>query len=100
MLTFSGSHAGVSLANGPLARAAGGLVDAVLLVSDANGNPMPAGTKIELTTSFGTAGGQVLPASHVVCNYPLGIRGIAPGRLFVKVTTPNNVVSQATLPIN
>lgn len=117
VLVFAGSYANVSLLNGPLACSANGSVDALLQVADANGNPMPAGTKIELASSFGTAVSQVLPASHEVGNYPLGIGGIAPvsairylsniacpssapGRLFVKVTTPNNVVSQATLPIN
>ncbi len=121
---FSGSRAYIAgpldpVSGRPVALrcAADEAVDVTFTVQDINRNPMPAGTTIELSTLFGSARSEVMPSSITVANYPLNV-GARPadeavtytatvpcpntsvGRFYVKVTTPNRVVSQATLYIN
>ncbi|WP_298234968.1 hypothetical protein [uncultured Azohydromonas sp.] len=82
---------------------------------DENGNPMPAGSKIDLQALFGVVGTPVIPATMTVNNYVLKLRDPTPdpryeaivgcgggsGTLIVKVTTPvKKAESVATLPIN
>lgn len=92
-------------------------VDLAFTVQDVNRNPMPAGTKIELSTLFGSKRGDVFPDTLTVGNHPLKPGGALgaeattyaatvvcaaaqSGRLYVKVTTPNKVTTLGTLYLN
>ncbi|WP_157119162.1 Ig-like domain-containing protein [Azohydromonas lata] len=121
---FSGSRAYIA---GPLDPVTGAtfaprcaadeVVDLAFTVQDVNRNPVPAGTKIELSTLFGAKRGEVFPDSLTVENYPVGLGSAVSrdattytatvvcaaaqlGRVYVKVTTPNNVTTMGTLYIN
>lgn len=111
---FSGSVAKIQFDRAALTCAPGGTADVQVTLTDSIGNIMPAGTKIEFTAVFAAEYGIVLPSASVVPNvvpaflqppsnplYPVtvGCRS-GSGKLLVTVTTPNNRITTASIPIN
>jgi len=76
-------------------------------VSDINGNTMPSGTKIDITTSTGTLSGItsfVVPQNlGTGSTYSFGIsRGIVgtSGFITIKVTSPSGLITYGLIPAN
>lgn len=121
---FSGSRAVFTGPLDPITRApfaprcgSDDVIDMAFSVRDVNGNPMPAGTRLELSAMFGARRGEVWPDRLTVESQPLGVgttlsggattytasvvcMNTQLGRFFVKATTPNGVTSMGTLYIN
>jgi len=113
---FSTSKANIQFTTGAPTCTAGAMVDVGVNVADLKGLMMPAGTSITFSAMFGTSGGTVTPSSKTVENISLRVGDplivpdytvtIAcptpdvPGKFIVKVTSPNGVETENSVPIN
>jgi hypothetical protein len=110
---FSGSDADIRFST-PHLTCSGDTADLRVSVRDLNGNLMPAGTTVSFTALFGLYSAPVVPNGIAVPNVVLGVGGSVPipdytvtvgcagggGTLTATVTTPNKVVTYASIPIN
>jgi len=109
---LSGSDAVISFSAPALACPSNGVAEVLVTVTDDIGSIMPANTVVAFNATVGTAS----PSSVKVPNVVLGIgqpvsvptylvtvacpKDPVSGRLFVNVTTPNGVLTSASIPIN
>jgi hypothetical protein len=113
---FSGSAAVITINPTTLVCPASGTVDALVTVKDVAGNLMPAGTKIGFSAALAFSNAvPVVPAQVTVNNIALALDekvtiptytvtiscgGRGAGKFFVTVTTPNDVETIASVPVN
>lgn len=113
---FSGSQAVITFTPTSLTCPANGTVDVQVKVTDVAGNVMPAATKIGFSAALAFANfTPVTPASVTVNNVVLAVSepmvvptynvtvscgGRGAGKFFVTVTTPNNVETISSIPVN
>ena len=113
---FSGSRANIAFAPESLVCPAGGTASVQVKITDVNGNIMPSGTNISFSTVLGSGTSTVTPAAIVIGSgtapfgvipmvvpiYNLTIACPAPsstGTLQVTVTTPRNIETKSSIPI-
>jgi hypothetical protein len=110
---FSASEADIQFGTAHLI-CTGDTTNFQITVNDINGNLMPAGTTISFTALFGITSTPVIPNDIAVPNVVLAVGkpmliptytatvgcGFGSGTLTATVTTPNKVVTYASIPIN
>ena len=113
---FSGSNANIAFTPGSLTCTAGGTTSVQVKITDANGNIMPSGTNISFKTLFGSETSTVTPAAIVIGSgtAPFGVIPMtvpiynltiacpaspSAGILQATVTTPKNVETKSSIPI-
>lgn len=113
---FSGSTANIQFTPSTVRCGANNTADILVTVKDAANNIMPAGTALSFSAVFGVLAAPVLPSGLKVPNVVLGIgqaavvpsylitvgcpSGAALGKFVVTATTPNGVVTTASVNIN
>jgi protocatechuate 3,4-dioxygenase beta subunit len=115
VLVMSGSYADIITPRGGFSSCAGSVSSDLFTIKDARSNPMPAGTKIGITVSFGEL---VTPEEYIVFStnnksietlrYSVawkGTKDLNPGEteagaMTITVTTPNGNQTVKTLPLS
>ena len=113
---FSGSKANITFTPGFLVCPAGGTASVQVKITDVNGNIMPSGTNISFNTILSSGTSKVSPAAVVIGSgtAPFGVIPMvtptynltiacpaspSAGTLQATVTTPNNVETKSSIPV-
>ncbi len=111
VLVMSGSQAFIDVVPDasidPMA-ACNGTIGFTVRYSDLHNQPMPAGTRVDVSTTYGTiSSGNSFTQTDTNGNFAISFRGVitgtgspGSGTLTVTVTTPKNIVSTADFPVS
>lgn len=109
VLTMSGSAANIDVSPNPISFPNGGSTTADLTISDLHNLPLPGGTRVEVSTTYGTitsSSSFLIPDSNgysaLFYGNGIAIKGTGTagsGTLNIKITTPRGLITNYSVPV-